>query len=53
VAEPLARRLRIHLVDLPGFGCARGRPFVLGEMHAFIRALLEGAGLERVNLIGH
>jgi len=45
--------MRIHLVDLPGFGSARGRPFVLGEAHAYVRALLEGVGLERVTLVGH
>jgi pimeloyl-ACP methyl ester carboxylesterase len=53
VVEPLAQRMRIHLVDLPGFGSARGRPFVLGDAHAYVRAVLEGIGLERVNLIGH
>jgi pimeloyl-ACP methyl ester carboxylesterase len=51
--EPLAQCMRIHLVDLPGFGSARGRPFVLGDAHAFIRALLEEVGLERVCLMGH
>jgi pimeloyl-ACP methyl ester carboxylesterase len=53
VVEPLAERMRIYLVDLPGFGSARGRPFVLGDAHAHIRALVEQIGLERVNLIGH
>jgi pimeloyl-ACP methyl ester carboxylesterase len=53
VVDPLAERMRIHLVDLPGFGSARGRPFVLGDAHAYIRAILEEVGLERVNLIGH
>jgi pimeloyl-ACP methyl ester carboxylesterase len=53
VVEPLAQCMRIHLVDLPGFGSARGRPFVLGDAHAFIRALLEEVGLERVCLMGH
>ena len=45
--------MRIYLVDLPGFGSARGRPFVLGDGHAYLRALLEEVGLERANLIGH
>jgi pimeloyl-ACP methyl ester carboxylesterase len=45
--------MRIYLVDLPGFGSARGRPFVLGDAHVFIRALLEEVGLERVYLMGH
>src|SRR4029453_7888721 len=53
VVEPLAERMRIYLVDLPGFGSARGRPFVLGDAHAYMRALLEEVGLERVSLIGH
>ena len=53
VVEPLAQRMRIYLLDLPGFGSARGRPFVLGDAHAYIRAFLEAVGLERVNLIGH
>ena len=53
VTEPLAQHMRIYLVDLPGFGSARGRPFVLGDAHAYIRAFLEEVGLERVGLIGH
>jgi pimeloyl-ACP methyl ester carboxylesterase len=53
VVQPLAERMRIYLVDLPGFGSARGRPFVLGDAHRYIRALLEELGLERVHLIGH
>jgi pimeloyl-ACP methyl ester carboxylesterase len=53
VVEPLAERLQLHLVDLPGFGSARGRPFVLRDAPAYVRALLGEVGLERVNLIGH
>jgi pimeloyl-ACP methyl ester carboxylesterase len=53
VVEPLAQRLRVHLVDLPGFGSARGRPFVLGDAPSYVRALLGEVALERVNLIGH
>jgi pimeloyl-ACP methyl ester carboxylesterase len=53
VVEPLAERMRIHLVDLPGFGSARGRPFVLDDAPSYIRALLGEVGLERVSLIGH
>jgi len=30
VAQP-ATRLRVYLVDLPGFGSARGQTFVLGD----------------------
>jgi pimeloyl-ACP methyl ester carboxylesterase len=52
--EPLlADRLRIHLVDLPGFGSARGRPFVLGDAPSFLRTLVEQLGLERPHLVGH
>jgi pimeloyl-ACP methyl ester carboxylesterase len=45
--------MRLYLVDLPGFGSARGRPFDLGEAPAYIRELLGELGLERVTLIGH
>jgi pimeloyl-ACP methyl ester carboxylesterase len=53
VVKPLAERMRIYLVDLPGFGSARGRPFVLGDAPSYIRALLAEVGLGRVDLIGH
>jgi pimeloyl-ACP methyl ester carboxylesterase len=53
VVKPLAGRMRIYLVDLPGFGSARGRPFVLGDAPSYIHALLGEVGLERVDLIGH
>ena len=53
VVAPLASRLRVYLVDLPGFGSARGQRFVLGEAPSYLRALLAELGLERPNLVGH
>ena len=53
VVEALAATLRIHLVDLPGFGSARGRAFVLADAPAFVRALIAQIGLERPHLVGH
>jgi len=53
VVPLLAPRLRLHLVDLPGFGSARGRPFVLGDAPSFLRTLGEQLGLERPHLVGH
>lgn len=53
VVAPLASRLRVYLVDLPGFGSARGQPFVLGEAPSYLRALIAAIGLERPNLVGH
>ena len=53
VAEELAQHMQVYLVDLPGFGSARGRPFVLGDAPSYVRALLSEVGLERVTLVGH
>jgi pimeloyl-ACP methyl ester carboxylesterase len=53
VAEPLASRHRLYLVDLPGFGSARGQQFVLRDTPTFLRALIEQLGLERPHLVGH
>lgn len=53
VVELLAPRLRIHLIDLPGFGSARSRRFVLGEAPAFVHGLVEEIGLGRPHLVGH
>jgi pimeloyl-ACP methyl ester carboxylesterase len=53
VVGPLAERLQLHLVDLPGFGSARGHPFVLSDAPSYVRALLGEVGLKRVTLVGH
>lgn len=53
VVASLAARLRIYVVDLPGFGSAHGQPFVLGEAPSYLRALIAELGLERPNLVGH
>jgi pimeloyl-ACP methyl ester carboxylesterase len=53
VAAPLAERLRLYAVDLPGFGSSAGRRFVLGDAPSYVRALLEEIGLERAHLVGH
>jgi pimeloyl-ACP methyl ester carboxylesterase len=53
VVAPLASRLRIYLVDLPGFGSARGQAFVLGDAPSYLRAALAAMGLERPHLVGH
>jgi pimeloyl-ACP methyl ester carboxylesterase len=53
VVEPLGARFRIHLLDLPGFGSARGRPFVLGDAPSHVRAFLAAARIEPATLVGH
>jgi pimeloyl-ACP methyl ester carboxylesterase len=53
VVEPLASALRLYLVDLPGFGSARGRTFILADAPSYVRAVSEQIGLERPHLIGH
>jgi pimeloyl-ACP methyl ester carboxylesterase len=53
VVPLLAPHLRLHLVDLPGFGSARRRRFVLGDVPSFLRTLAEHLGLERPHLVGH
>ena len=53
VVEPLARRLRVHLLDLPGFGSARREPFALADAPAYVRDFAEALGLERPHLVGH
>src|SRR5918911_1871918 len=53
VVAPLASSLRIYLVDLPGFGSARGQAFVLGDAPSYLRALIGEIGLERPHLVGH
>jgi pimeloyl-ACP methyl ester carboxylesterase len=53
VVRPLAARLRLHLLDLPGFGSARGRPFSLAEAPEHVRSVISAIGLERPHLVGH
>ena len=53
IVEPLAPRLRIFLVDLPGFGSARAGTFALAQAPSYIRALIAELGLERPHLVGH
>jgi pimeloyl-ACP methyl ester carboxylesterase len=53
VVEPLSRRLRVYLVDLPGFGTARGRRFVLADAPSYVHAFIDEIGLERPHLVGH
>jgi len=53
VAGQLGTRHRLYLVDLPGFGSARGQPFVFRDAPSFLRTLIEQLGLERPHLVGH
>jgi pimeloyl-ACP methyl ester carboxylesterase len=53
VVDPLAEQLQIHLVDLPGFGTASGRAFVLADAPSYVRALMQQIGLGRAHLVGH
>ena len=53
VAGQLATRHRLYLVDLPGFGSARGQPFVFRDAPSFLRTLVERLGLEQPHLVGH
>jgi pimeloyl-ACP methyl ester carboxylesterase len=53
VITQLATSLRVYLVDLPGFGSARGQTFVLGDAPSYVRSLLAQIGLERANLVGY
>src|SRR5215203_4133076 len=51
----LARRYRLYLVDLPGFGAMRrlGRQFVLAEAASWLSEWMRAVGLERAHLVGH
>jgi pimeloyl-ACP methyl ester carboxylesterase len=53
VVDALAASLRVHLLDLPGFGSARGRPFSLATAPEHVRAAVAAMGLERPHLVGH
>ena len=50
---PLARRFRVHVVDLLGFGGSRGRPFVLAEAAAYLAAWMDRLDLPRASVVGH
>lgn len=57
----LARRFRVYMVDLPGFGSSHGRglswvrggQFVLHEAEHVLLHWLDAQNLERFHLIGH
>ncbi len=53
--EPLARRYRVYLVDLPGFGAMRRAHFRVGldEATSWLQRWMEAIGLRRAHLIGH
>jgi pimeloyl-ACP methyl ester carboxylesterase len=53
VVTQLASSLRVYLVDLPGFGSARGQTFVLGDAPSYVRSLMTQIGLERASLVGY
>ncbi len=50
----LARRFRVFVVDLPGFGGNRGgAPFALAETPALLATWLDRLGLPRAAFVGH
>jgi pimeloyl-ACP methyl ester carboxylesterase len=49
----LARRARVHLVDMLGFGGSRGQRFVLREAADTLARWMDRLGLERADLMGH
>ena len=51
----LARRHRVYLVDLPGFGAMRRerRRFALAGAAAWLHGWMEAVGLEGAHLVGH
>ncbi len=51
--EPLARRFRVHVVDLVGFGLSRDGRFVLHDAASHLTAWLDSLGIERAHVIGH
>jgi pimeloyl-ACP methyl ester carboxylesterase len=51
---PLARRFRVYVVDLIGFGASRGpHPFVLSEAAGLLARWMEQIGVERAGVVGH
>lgn len=52
--EPLARRFRVYVIDLIGFGRSRnGHPFVLDEAAAYLVRWMDLLGIERASIVGH
>ncbi|MEN9937014.1 MAG: hypothetical protein RLZZ387_3593 [Chloroflexota bacterium] len=50
----LARRYRVHTVDLVGFGRSRcGQPFTLGDAAATVAAWMQQIGIGPAHVIGH
>ena len=49
----LARRYRVYLVDLPGFGMMRRSRFVLANAAAWLLKWMDAVGLKRAHFIGH
>jgi pimeloyl-ACP methyl ester carboxylesterase len=53
--EPLARRFRVYLLDLPGFGTMARSQLRLGldEGAHWLQGWMEAVGLRRAHLVGH
>lgn len=51
--QPLARRFRVYVIDLIGYGGSRGQPFVLREAADLLYRMLRALEIERANLMGH
>jgi pimeloyl-ACP methyl ester carboxylesterase len=52
--QPLAKRFRVHAVDLIGFGSSRGgQRFILGEAADYLERWMDQVGLECASLVGH
>jgi pimeloyl-ACP methyl ester carboxylesterase len=49
----LAVRRRVLLVDLPGFGASRGRPFRLDTAADVLAEWLTAIGVDRADVVGH
>ncbi len=51
---PLARRFRVYVVDLIGFGASRGRhPFILSEAAGLLARWMDQIGVARASVVGH
>ena len=51
---PLARRFRVHVVDLIGFGESRdGQPFILAEAARYLVHWMDEVGIDRSSIVGH
>ena len=49
----LARRFRVHVVDLIGFGASRGQPFALRRAGGLLAKWLDTLALEEAGVVGH